>query len=268
MTRRTVLRGARWGFLRRALTLVLWPVGWLSMSVATVLAAVIVIPVAFVANPEAGWFVPTWWSRLLLWFSGAELVLEDGEHLPLDGPAVLVSNHASHLDGPALIVALPRPIFFVAKKELARIPIFGQILVAIGTVIVDRGRSEKARRQMQRALDRVRQGRWVVVFAEGTRSRDGRVAPFKKGGFHLAIDAQVPIVPIAIRGSHTILPKGATHPRRPGTIEIVVGEPIPVEGLDKKALPTLLERTRAAVIGLLEETSPPDPEDASPAHPN
>lgn len=256
MTRRTVLRGARWSFLRRALTRVVWPVGWLTMAAATVVAAAVVIPVSLIASPEAGWFVPIWWCRLLLWFSGAELVLEGGEHLPTDGPAVLVSNHASHLDGPALAVALPRPIFFVAKKELARIPVFGQALMAIGTVIVDRGRSEKARRQMQRALDRIRQGRWVAVFAEGTRSRDGRVAPFKKGGFHLAIDAQVPIVPIAIRGSHAILPKGAAHPRRPGTIEIVVGEPIPVEGLGKESLPDLLERTRAAVTGLLEGSTP------------
>ena len=257
MSGRLVLRGARWGLVRRTLTRTLWPAGWLAMTAATVVAAAVVIPVSLIASPEAGWFVPRWWCRLLLWLSGAELTLHGEENLPGEGPAVLVSNHASHLDGPALAVALPRPIFFVAKKELARIPIFGQALVAIGTVIVDRGRSEKARLQMRRALDRIRQGRWVLVFAEGTRSRDGHVAAFKKGGFHLAIDAQVPIVPIAIRGSHEILPKGAAHPRRPGRIDIVVGEPIPVSGLDKEDLPELLERTRAAVVKLLE--APPAP---------
>ncbi len=252
-----MLRGSRWGLPRRVLTRTLWPLGWLTMAAATVAAALVVIPLSLVARPEATWFVPTWWCRLLLWLSGAQLELHGEEHLPVNGPAVLISNHASHLDGPALAVALPRPVFFVAKKELARIPVFGQALVAIGTVIVDRGRSEKARRQMQHALDRIRRGRWVLVFAEGTRSRDGGVAPFKKGGFHLAIDAQVPIVPIAIRGSHAILPKGATHPRRPGKIEIVVGEPIPVAGLGKEALPDLLQRTRTAVTALLQ--APPDP---------
>ncbi len=239
---------------RTLLTRFLWPIGWLIMAFATLLAAVVIVPLGLIRGPESVWFVPLAWSRLLLWLAGSKVAVSGTEHLPLDEAAVIVSNHSSHLDGPALALALPRRIVFVAKKELARIPVFGQALRAIGSVIVDRGRSEKARRQMRKALDQIRAGSWVVVFAEGTRSRDGKLSAFKKGGFHLAIDAQVSIVPVAIRGASAILPKGAIHVRRAGTVEVVVGEPISVGGLTKQDLPELLERTRTAVKSLLGES--------------
>ena len=242
------------GAARTLLARFLWPLGWLIMAVATLVAALVIVPLGLIRGPESAWFVPVVWSRLLLWLAGSKVSVSGAENLPLDGPAVIVSNHSSHLDGPALALAFPRPIVFVAKKELARIPVFGQALRGIGSVIVDRGRSEKARRQMKKALDQIRAGSWVVIFAEGTRSRDGRLRAFKKGGFHLAIDAQVPIVPVAIRGAFAVLPKGAIHVRRPGTVEVVVGEPISVAGLTKKDLPELLERTHDTVGALLRES--------------
>lgn len=252
--RPTVVETPIQGAARTLLTRFLWPIGWLIMAFATLVAALVTVPLGLIRGPESVWFVPVAWSRLLLWLGGSKVVVSGTGHLPLGGPAVIVCNHSSHLDGPALALALPRRIVFVAKKELARIPVFGQALRAIGSVIVDRGRSEKARRQMRQALDQIRTGSWVVIFAEGTRSRDGKLRAFKKGGFHLAIDAQVPVVPVAIRGAFAILPKGAIHVRRAGTVEVVVGEPISVDGLTKQDLPELLERTRYAVSSMLGES--------------
>ena len=248
---RTAQSAVRPRLVRAALVHALWPLSWAVMAAATVWAAVTLVPARLVTTPDRMFWVLRSWSRLLFALLGAELVITGEDRLPAAGPAVIVANHASHLDGPALGVVLPRPIFFVAKKELARIPVFGQALVAIGSIIVDRGSGEKARRQMRRALDRIRSGLWVLVFAEGTRSADGRLARFKKGGFHLALDAGVPIVPVAIRGARDILPRGALRPRRAGTIEIAVGEPIPVDGLTRADLPALLERTHSAVAALL-----------------
>jgi len=250
---RTAQAPPRPAHVRALLVRGLWPLSWILMGLATVWAAVTLVPARLVTTPDRMFWVLRTWSRLLLWLLGAELVVSGEENLPLDGPAVIVANHSSHLDGPALGVALPRPIFFVAKKELARIPVFGQALVAVGSIIVDRGSGEKARRQMRLALERIRSGLWVLVFAEGTRSADGRLARFKKGGFHLAVDAGVPVVPVAIRGAREILPRGAARPRRPGRIEIAVGEPIPVDGLARPDVPALAQRAHDAVATLLGE---------------
>ena len=129
------------------------------------------------------------------------------------GPYLIVSNHASHLDGPALARALPDPIFFVIKKELTRIPLWGQAAVKVGFIAIDRSDTDQARLEMQQAIGDIRAGQHVLVFAEGTRSPDGHLQPFKKGGFHLAIDAQVPVLPVAINGSHAS-PRFVISPRR------------------------------------------------------
>ncbi|HEY0713864.1 MAG TPA: lysophospholipid acyltransferase family protein, partial [Polyangia bacterium] len=101
--------------------------------------------------------------------------------------------------------------------------------------------------------ERIREGHNVLIFPEGTRSRDGRLAPFKKGGFHLAIDAGAPIVPVAIRGSRTPMPPGSLL-LAPGNVEIVVGDPIPTEGLSEHDRHHLLERVRAVIASELPDT--------------
>lgn len=240
-------RHPRWRWLHRLMMTVLWPVSWLILCVYTVLVAGMIALVVPFVGVERIWPVLKSWARLLFRLTGAELAVRGLDRIP-DRPVVIVSNHASHLDGPALALALPRPIFFVVKKELTRIPIFGQGLMAIGSIKVDRGRSEKSRRQMAKAIRTIRQGRSVLVFAEGTRSEDGLVAAFKKGGFHLAVDAQVPVLPVSIRGSHDILPRGALRPQKMGRVEVVVGDPIPTDGLTKKHVVDLRDRARAAVL--------------------
>lgn len=171
------------------------------------------------------------------------------EHVPAAGSYVVISSHTSHLDGPAVALTLPHPVYFVIKQELTRIPVWGFAAVKVGFIAVDRSNSEQARCQMARAIDTIRAGRRVLVFAEGTRSPDGHLQEFKKGGFHLAIDAQVPILPVAVNGSQRLLPKGALA-ALPGPLEVAVGRPISTAGLTSDDVPALIATTREAVLAL------------------
>lgn len=189
------------------------------------------------------------WAWVLLVASGVRLRATGLDNVPATGSYVVISSHTSHLDGPAVALVLPHPVYFVIKKELARIPLWGHAALKIGFIAVDRSDSEKARRELARAVDTIHSGRKVLVFAEGTRSPDGHLQAFKKGGFHLAIDSQVPILPVAVNGSHRLLPKGAPA-ARPGRLEVAIGPPIATDGLTKDNVEALLEETREAILAL------------------
>ncbi len=159
---------------------------------------------------------------------------------------IYITNHQSHFDVLALIVALPGQYRIIAKKELFRIPVFGWALALAGFIRIDRTDRDQARRSLDVAARRVRAGRSVVVFAEGTRSADGRLAPFKKGGFILAINSGCPIVPITISGSRAILSR-RSHDIRRGTIDVVIGDPIDTSGASYESRDLLIARARAAI---------------------
>jgi len=162
------------------------------------------------------------------------------ENVPTHAPIILMSNHQSLADIAAIVATLPDSVKwrFVAKKELVRVPIFGQALVASGHIIIDRGNRERAVASLHRAAERIRAGISVIVFPEGARSPDGHLRRFKSGPFHLAVEAQVPIVPITVSGSQHITPKGSLRVHA-GRVKIVYGKPIPTRGVaiaDRKLL--------------------------------
>jgi 1-acyl-sn-glycerol-3-phosphate acyltransferase len=204
-----------------------------------------VITLSLLGSPLAYWGV-SGWCRVLHLVTGVRFSTFGLENVPEDNPYIIISNHSSHLDGPTLIRAFPHPIFFVIKRELTRIPVWGQAVVRVGFIAIDRADSTAARVGMARAIESIRAGKVVLVFPEGTRSPDDRMLPFKKGGFHLAIDAQVPILPVAVNRSRRLWPKGSAV-IRPGTIDIRVGRPIATAGLTKENLPDLLEQARKAI---------------------
>ncbi|HEX7127861.1 MAG TPA: lysophospholipid acyltransferase family protein [Thermodesulfobacteriota bacterium] len=198
------------------------------------------------------------WATLVLRLAGVRFTATRAAELPA-GPVVFAANHRSHFDIPVLWLALGRPFRFVAKRELARIPFFGWALRLLGHVIVDRGDSAAAQATMARAVDRVRGGVSVLVFPEGTRGEPSRfahepVAPFKKGGIILAIQAGVPIVPVAIAGTERILPKHAIA-IRPGEVRVAIGKPIPTTGLTEADRTRLTEEVRAAIAAALDPAS-------------
>jgi 1-acyl-sn-glycerol-3-phosphate acyltransferase len=164
-----------------------------------------------------------------------------------------MANHASMVDIWAVFVAIPSSFRFIAKKQLSQIPLFGWAMSAGRFIFIDRQNPLAARRTMDEAARRIRSGQSVVIFPEGTRTRDGRLLPFKKGGFHLAIDSDAAIVPVAIRGSHAVMPRGAALIGA-GTVSIEVGEPIPTAGLTPADRDVLIARVRGEIARMLGET--------------
>jgi 1-acyl-sn-glycerol-3-phosphate acyltransferase len=178
------------------------------------------------------------------------LTVEGRERVASGGPFFFVANHQSWMDVPALFAAIPLPVLFVAKQELSRVPFMGRYVAAMGMVFIDRGHRQKTARSVGQATGRLRQGWSVVSFPEGTRSRDGQVQRFKTATFAAAIEAGVPVVPVALDGPGKVLPPDGFHPR-PGPIRVLIGEPIPTAGLDRSERATLAERAQAEVEALL-----------------
>jgi 1-acyl-sn-glycerol-3-phosphate acyltransferase len=193
------------------------------------------------------WIGRTWVSWILA-TCGIRVVAEGLENVDPHRPHVLMTNHQSAVDIGAILTTLPMETFhFVAKKELGWIPLFGWALAAspVG-VMVDRGDNARAVASLQRAAERVRRGANVIIFPEGTRSPDGALRAFKSGGFHLAIQAQVPILPATVSGSQRITPKHSLRVES-GTVKIRYGVPIPTKGLTSEDRQALKDRVRAAI---------------------
>jgi len=192
------------------------------------------------------------WAIAITRIGGVDVRVERRGRLEPGRPYVFMANHLSTVDIFALIVALPPPIRMLAKKELAYIPLLGWAMWAGRFIFIDRHNAVSARNSIERAKERIRGGQSVVIFPEGTRSRDGRMLPFKKGGFHLALDAGVPIVPCGLRGTRELMPRRSLL-MRPGTVTVVIGEPIPTEGLASEDRSALLERVRGEIAAMVGE---------------
>jgi 1-acyl-sn-glycerol-3-phosphate acyltransferase len=191
------------------------------------------------------WFARPW-AWLLARSFGTRVTSSGMEKLPRNSSCVYMCNHQSHFDLVALLLALPGQYRIIGKRSLFRIPVFGWALSLAGFIPIDRGDRERAIASVNRAAEVVGRGRSVVVFAEGSRSPDGRLQPIKKGGFHLAIGAGAPIVPVTIRGGVDILPRGTLR-IRPGTMEVIASDPIPTEGLSLEEMDRLIESVRVAL---------------------
>ena len=191
-----------------------------------------------------------WWAPGLLHGAGARLRVEGLDRVDWTRPCVLVANHQSIIDICALFRAVPVPLRFVLKQEMAKVPFVGWYARRMGMVFIERGIARSAPRRLREAVARVRDGATLCAFPEGTRSRDGHVGPFKGGALQVAIEAGVPVVPVAIRGSGAVLP-AAGFRVRPGTIEVLFGDPIATSGRTSEERNLLAREARDAVIGLL-----------------
>jgi 1-acyl-sn-glycerol-3-phosphate acyltransferase len=186
------------------------------------------------------------WISWILATCGISVEADGLEGLDTNQPYVLMSNHQSVFDIAAIVTTWPVDFRFVAKRELTWIPFFGWALAAGGHVIIDRSRRERAVKSLARAAERVRTGTNVIIFPEGTRSPSGKLTEFKSGGFHLAIQAGVPILPITVSGSRHITPKRSLR-IEPGRIRVRYGTPIPTRGLGTDDRSQLKDAVRAAI---------------------
>lgn len=186
------------------------------------------------------------WIAWILAGCGIRIIPEGVDDLDPDQPAVFMSNHQSAIDIAALVHTIPFSFRFVAKRELARIPLFGWALALGGHVIIDRGDRLKAMRSLERAARQIAGGTHVIMYPEGTRSPTGRLQAFKKGGFHLAIAAQVPIIPVTVSGTQRITPRRSLRIES-GPVKIRYGKPIPTKGLTAADRHALADEVRRGI---------------------
>ncbi len=194
------------------------------------------------------------WGRVALWANGVKVKVSGLENLKGKGPYIFMSNHQGSYDIFALLGHLPFQFKWLAKKELFSIPFFGWTMAAAGYISIDRKGTRETVEAMNEAARRIREGMSVVIFPEGSRSQNGTIQPFKKGGFTLAIKSRVPIVPVAIDGSRTIMPKDSLK-ISPGEIRIQLGSPIETDNLLLKDRELLMAKVRERISQNLESIS-------------
>lgn len=232
-------------------------VGTTLLVVWTLLFSLVVIVAAAVGGERVADSAIRLWARLVTLSSGVRVEVSGAESLAGVGPCVVMANHTSLFDIPALILAAPRPIRFLAKRELFRLPVLGWALGAAGFVCVDRGRSRggaTAFAAARRALDA---GTSLAIFPEETRSTDGELLPFRGGGALLAAATGVPVVPVGIRGAFEIRPRDrrAIHP---GTISVHYGQAIDPGDFDNRK--QLNDAVREQIGRLIAEPAKEEPQ--------
>ncbi len=230
---------------------------WWSMLVAAVMLLVIGPPAILVARlaGRREWLYPyaLFGARNWLRLSGVQVRVRGLERLDPRQSYVFVANHRSFLDTAALFYHLGRRIGIIAKKELLKVPIMGYGMGYVNILAIDRSNRRRAIETMRAATDRLRRGVSFGVFAEGTRARPGELLPFKKGAFYMAVEAGVPVVPVAIKRTDELMGKG-TGTARPGTMEMVVLDPVETAGLSTdEDIKRLAEHTNALVAEELKK---------------
>ena len=195
------------------------------------------------------------WGRHLLRLNGLAVTLQGEEHIPT-GPCVFVANHVSWVDIWALVAKLPGRVRFLAKRELLAVPFFGSAMKRAGHIPIDRQNRRAAFDAYGGAVRLIREGTRAIIFGEGTRSRDGTLLPLKKGPFVLAIQAGVPVVPVYLEGTYSVLPKGSIS-LRPQPIRVSIGEPLPTDGLEYADREALSHRCRESLLALRDHVDVP-----------
>jgi len=187
------------------------------------------------------------WATILLKITNVQVSVHGTEHVSTERPQIFMSNHQSDFDIFIVLAYLPVQFRWLAKKELFRIPMFGKAMKKAGYIEIDRQNHERALQNLAEAARKIREGKSVMSFPEGTRTVDGTIKAFKKGMFHLALEAGVPIVPITIIGASEIMPKRSLK-INPGKITMIIDQPIDTTAYSEDSRPELIERVRSVII--------------------
>jgi 1-acyl-sn-glycerol-3-phosphate acyltransferase len=191
--------------------------------------------------------VSKYYSRIVLFALGIKVSSRGLENIDPGKQYVFMSNHVSHADSPALASVMPHPLHWVFKKELSKIPVFGWVLLAGGQIMVDRSDPEGSKAALENALSGISGNNSVMIYPEGTRSRDGRLQPLKKGGFWMAIQAGLPIVPVRVTGTREIVAADSLR-IRPGSVLVEIFPPISTDGKGMADIPALMKQVREAML--------------------
>lgn len=187
----------------------------------------------------------------LMWIVGAKVKTFGRENVPKDEPVIFVANHTSHLDIGCLCGALPVNLHFIGKKELMWTPIVGWYMLVAGHIFIDRKSRSKSVASLKVAAQKIKQGKSVVMYPEGTRSETGELGVFKKGAFHLAMQAGVKIVPVSIQGMYNVWPKNS-NTITPSNVVVRIGEPIDTSLYTEEKMKELLQVSRDAILTMQE----------------
>jgi len=196
-----------------------------------------------------------WTMRVGQIILGIRLEVYGQEKIDRTKPFIYMSNHMSILDGPLLFMLVPQAARVLLKKEVLKIPVVGHGMRLVGFVPVDRKGIRGGKKSIDRATKLIEEkGYSFLIFPEGTRSLDGRMQPFKRGGFFLAVKSRAAILPITLEGSYELMPKGSFFAKR-GKISVIFHPPLPTHGYDIDSLPGLMGRTREIIESGLDEDS-------------
>ena len=186
------------------------------------------------------------WAKTILRVCGIKVRTKGLENVDPSVPRVYMINHQSYFDILATLACLPVDFKFIMKQELMRIPLLGIAMRRAGYIGIERGDPRKAVRSMNEAAARIKKGASVVIYPEGTRSVDGKIQEFKRGGFNLALKSGCDIVPVTISNSYLIVPKGSLKINK-GSFDFHIGEPIPVNNYTRKNVIQLMDRVKEAM---------------------
>ena len=231
--------------LRSLLVLTLAPLLTLAVSIITLLWTVL-----FRRPADDAQLLGRYWGKSICALSGVAVKIEGLENLTPDKTYIFAANHQSQFDILTLQGYLKFNFRWLAKKELFQVPIWGTAMKKAGYIPIDRSRGRQALKSLDEAAKRIADGTSVIIFPEGTRSRDGKLQPFKAGGMVLAIKAGVDLVPVAISGTHEVLAKGRLM-LHPGNVLIRIGKPVPTTDYRTNQKHELARRLQQEVAGLL-----------------
>jgi len=192
------------------------------------------------------------WARSILFASRIKVTVRGLSNIDPGRSYIFMSNHQSNFDIPVLLAYLKVQFRWLAKAELFRIPLFGIAMKRAGYISIDRSDRRSAFASLKKAAETVKNGVSVLIFPEGTRSRDGSIRPFKKGGFVLAIDSGVPIVPVVLHGTWSIMPRDKLRIES-GNVMLEITEPIDTLNFTRKTKDALMEKVRGRICDRFEK---------------
>ena len=226
----------------RTLIITIW------VCFATLFAGILVIVLSFfVRSGNSLHNIARFWGKSILMVSRIKVSVQGYSNIDPALPYIYMPNHQSNFDIPVLLGHLKVQFRWLAKIELFKIPIFGRAMRKAGYISIDRYNRESAIKSLKVAANKIKSGVSVLIFPEGTRSRDGDILPFKKGGFVLAIDSGVPIVPVVITGTHSIMTKGKFRVNE-GQVNMVIHEPIDTSAYTRDTKAGLMKNARRVIV--------------------
>jgi len=206
----------------------------------------VIIHAMFSGQTDTLYGVGRWGAKMALWLAGVKVEVSGLEKIPRDRAVVFMPNHQSYCDAAAAISVLP-PILALAKKEFFRVPVLGRAMLMRRFIPVDRRNRERAIQAVEKASESLKAGHSFLAFPEGTRTPDGRLQPFKKGVFVMAINAQAPIMPISVSGSYKIMLKDRWA-ICPGVVRITIHDPVPTAGCTMEHRAEIMASVRQAML--------------------